>query len=170
MILQLLFHEVKIFDSIKTKEDQKMVNTSELIDMLQEDLRNERKHLLFYIQAASLVSGPHRKEVNEFFLEEAAGELKHVADFSKMIVRLGGIPNTDVSSFDEAKEKNLETLLKQAFEMEQKVAKTYESRLKSIENLKNQNSDSTVISLFYEDQIVDSWETAKEIQLMISKD
>ena len=75
--LQVLTNEVKM----TTKE--------ELYALLVSDLRNELTHLHFYLQSAALVQGLHSKEYKEHFLEESSKELKHVSQFSDLLIGLG---------------------------------------------------------------------------------
>src|SRR5688572_11996392 len=79
-----------------TSEEKEMTN-EQLVALLQDDLKNERMHCLFYQQAASLVEGLHREEYRELFLKEAQSELVHVDEFSNLIKRLGGTPGTEVA-------------------------------------------------------------------------
>ena len=58
-------------------------------DLMLSDIMNERKHLLFYLTAASTVSGPHREEYKELFEKEAAGEMQHVIQFQNVLLGLG---------------------------------------------------------------------------------
>jgi bacterioferritin (cytochrome b1) len=73
------------------------MTNEQLIALLQEDLKNERLHCLFYQQAAALVEGLHREEYREHFLKEAQSELTHIDEFATLIKRLGGTPGTDVN-------------------------------------------------------------------------
>jgi len=134
----------------------------ELINMLQNDLKNERKHLAFYTQAAVRIRGPHREELREFCETEAKGELQHVTEFSELIVHLGGDPGTDVNHFPSLKTPR--DILNYIVKMEEEVAENYAQRLKQTEDMENANT--AYVHLFYEDQLQDSWKTAKEVKEM----
>lgn len=136
----------------------------ELIESLQNDLRNERKHLAFYTQASVLVAGLHREELREFLEEEAKGELQHVIQFSEAIVHLGGMPLMSMNSVATDLSCPM-AILKYAAEMENEVADIYAQRLRETEDM--ENSDTAYVHVFYENQIEDSWKTAKEIEQMI---
>ena len=142
------------------------MSKEDLIEMVQEDLKNERKHLAFYAQAAVMVEGLHREELREFFEEQAADELKHVLEFSELIVHLGGVPLTEVNPYPHDL-SNPEDLLKYAMEMEQEVADIYARRLRTTESMLS--SSMAYTHVFYEDQIKDSWHTAQEISKMIGE-
>lgn len=140
-----------------------MTNT-ELIEMVQADLKNERKHMLFYLQAGVMVQGLHREEIGEFLLKEAASELKHVEEFSRLIVHLGGVPDTEINPFV----SNLTdpaAILEYAARMEEEVAGIYAQRLRATHEM--ETPEVAAVHVFYEEQIADSWTTAKEIRQML---
>lgn len=141
------------------------MNNNELIDLLQSDLRNERKHMLFYLQAGVMVQGLHREELSELLLKEAQDEHHHVVEFSKLIVQLGGIPEQQVNDFPKDLTCPYE-ILKYAKEMEQEVSNIYAMRLKQTSTDIGEAHESFV-HLFYEDQLQDSQETALELSLYI---
>jgi len=140
------------------------MTNEQLIYLLQQDLKNERKHLAFYLQASTMISGLHREELREFFLTEAQGELKHVEQFSELIVHLGGVPGTEVNSFP----SNLTcpiAILKYVVQMEQEVAEIYAERLRQTHEM--ENAATAYAHVFYEDQIADSQRTAWEVAKMV---
>lgn len=150
----------------------------EICKLLCEDLKNEYAHWHFYIQASTNIKGLNRKEIGEFFLEQAASEMKHVEEFRKMIQGIITRRNLDLkipnhpSKFAE----NLtcpKKLLEEALKMEDQVVKNYVLRKQQAESVceksvdSNDLADSTYISLFLEDQILDSRGDADEILEMI---
>lgn len=136
-------------------------NKQQLVEMLQSDLKNERKHMLFYLQASVMVQGLHREELSELLFKEAQDEFKHVQEFSKLIVQLDEVPGQEVLPFptDLACPHDI---LKYARDMEQEVADTYAHRLEALENMPGKGV-KTYLELFYEDQLQDSQATALEL-------
>lgn len=135
-----------------------------LISLLHQDIANERKHMLFYLQASTAVVGLHREEYREFFLEEAQSELLHVQQFADAIHYLNGSLNHTIATGWQIDKTDPISLLQKALSMEEEVSANYTLRLKEI------SMDSPAeawIHLFYEDQLQDSWKTAKEITKMI---
>jgi len=65
-----------------------------LIDGLNEDLAGEYQAIIMYRTYASLVSGPYRPELKEFFEAEIPDELGHAQFLADKIVALGGQPTT----------------------------------------------------------------------------
>lgn len=142
------------------------MTNEELIALLQEDLKNERKHLAAYTQFAVQLSGLHREELREFCETQAADELKHVTEFSELIVYLGGVPCVEVNPFP----TDLtcpSAIMKAIVEMEDQVAENYAQRL--VQTHEMENSATAYAHVFYEDQIKDSWRTAREVERMIPK-
>ena len=143
-----------------------MVSSQAMLSNLMVDLQNEQKHMLYYLRAASIVTGPHREEYKEFFLEEAKSELNHVHEFMDAIVYLGGNPEMSMPSIKSVYGLNLTLLLSNAIELEEEVAKNYTARLAQTEGMTS--PEEAWIHLFYEDQLQDSWKAAQEMKKMIS--
>jgi bacterioferritin len=149
----------------------------ELVQLLNEDLANEYAHWHFYVQAATNVSGLHRQEIREFFLEQAEGEMKHVDEFRRMIqgVCTRRNLNLSISTHPAEFKKGLtcpKALLKAALEMEDLVVSNYVARKAQAELLSEgadheDSIDATYIALFLEDQILDSRGDADNIREMM---
>jgi bacterioferritin len=127
-----------------------------LINLLNEDLSREYAHMHFYLYAAGVVTGTHREEYQEFFMKEAASEMAHVHEFSKMILGLGGKPTTHVadwiSSYKEPRQ-----LIGEALKMEEEVVANYVQRMDDAEELEaTEKVHGRYVHIFLEDQILDS--------------
>lgn len=150
----------------------------ELVNLLCEDLMNEYAHWHFYVQAATKVSGLHRQEIREFFLEQAGSEMKHVDEFRRMIQGVVTRRGLDVSIPNHPSEFKQglscpKALLQAALEMEDKVVANYVTRKSQAESIAGDpedSIDSTYIALFLEDQILDSRGDADNIREMIRID
>lgn len=122
---------------------------AQMVELLNQDLRNEWKHLRFYLLHASSISGPHAEEYKEVFLEEAASEMKHVTEFSDMIYGLGGVATSESNDFPVF--TSVLDALGYAYEMETEVVKNYVERIRQAEELPD--PDGRWIVIFLEDQI-----------------
>ena len=142
------------------------MTNDQLIALVQQDLKNERKHLAAYTQFAVQLRGLHRNELREFCETQAADELVHVTQFSELIVHLGGVPGTEVSKYP-ADLKCPAAIMKSIVEMEDEVADLYAIRLQQTHEM--ENAATAYCHVFYETQIEDSWKTAREVELMIPK-
>lgn len=121
----------------------------EVIFDLNQDLKNEWKHMRFYLHHASRVQGLHCNEYKELFLEEAASEMKHITEFSDLIVGLGGIPTTESNDFPcFTKPKDI---LSYALNMENEVVVNYALRISQAELLDCPNNKW--VTIFLENQI-----------------
>lgn len=149
-----------------------------LVSLLEADLANEYAHWHFYMQAATSVRGLHRQEIGEFFLEQAASEMKHVEEFRRMIHGIKtrrGMPGCVPSAAAPFRTGITcpAALLKAALEMEDEVVKNYVLRHSQAEELASSGSqqdsvDGTYVALFLEDQILDSRGDADNILEMLS--
>jgi len=131
------------------------------------DLKNEFKHMMYYLNAAVFVEGLHREELREFFLKEAQEEMEHVKEFSDMIRNLGEYPvpgaEPDKTPFPSDPYKILEHII----QMETEVANNYAERLKQTDGM--ENGEIAAIHVFYEDQVSHSQNTAWELKKWIKK-
>jgi rubrerythrin len=143
------------------------MTNEELIALLQEDLKNERMHCLYYQQAAALVEGLHREEYRELFLKEAQSELGHIDEFSTLIKRLGGTPGTEVNPILMKMTSCPRQLCEHAAYIEEAVALIYAERLRATHEM--ENAPTAYTHVFYEDQIKDSQEAAWEFALLAKK-
>lgn len=132
--------------------------------MLQDDLKNERKHLAFYMHSAVMMQGLHREELREFCESEAKGEFDHVLQFSEAIVHLGGVPDHITNQFP-LMYCHPQEILKYARDMEEEVANIYAHRLRMTHEM--ENAATAYVHVFYENQIEDSWKTSREIDQML---
>jgi bacterioferritin (cytochrome b1) len=136
----------------------------ELAELVNSDLKNELKHLQFYLHAGAMLRGLHREELKEFLWKEAASELLHCQEFAELVVHLGGVPTTETSPFQTGMTCPV-AILKYVVEMENQVAEIYRERL--VQTHEMETPAEAYAHVFYEDQIKDSQRTAWEVEQMI---
>ena len=102
----------------------------QVLELLAADLRNEWKHLRFYLYHASAITGLHAEEYKEVFLKEAASEMEHVTEFSDLIWGLGGTTTADSADFPLF--TTVRDALTYALHMEEEVVKNYVERIGQI--------------------------------------
>lgn len=66
--------------------------TAELLEGLNEDLKGEFQAVIMYRLYASMVQGPYRQELRNFFANEIPEELAHAQILADKISSLGGTP------------------------------------------------------------------------------
>jgi bacterioferritin (cytochrome b1) len=135
----------------------------ELVDLLNQDLKNEWKHHCFYLHNASNITGIHAKEYKEFLLNQSKSELDHVSEFSDLIVGLGSSPTkvvNDYPSLTDTKE-----ILEYALKMEEEVVENYTKRIEQAEQLGG--VDGRWIIIFLEGQIEDSRKDLDELKQIL---
>jgi bacterioferritin (cytochrome b1) len=123
---------------------------ADFIELLCNDLRNEWKHLKFYLYHASALVGLHAEEYKEVFLKEAASEMAHVTEFSDLIYGLGGKAHADSYGFMLC--TNVRDALQCAYDMERDVVKNYAARIKQAQEVLEE-PDATWVTIFLEDQL-----------------
>jgi bacterioferritin len=139
------------------------MSTEELLQLLNEDLKNEWMHLKFYLYHASAVGGLHAAEYREFLTDAAKGELAHVQQFQDRIWGLGGTPVTEGHTF--ATFVSIEDILAEAQAIERAVVANYAKRVEQLSA--GTSPEAAYLSVFYEDQLQDSYEDAERIQRML---
>ena len=125
-----------------------------LLEKIYYDLKNERKHMLFYLTNASSIKGVDSIEIAEIFAEEAAEEMKHVKEFQDMIVGLGGnIYNELTCGYNKYDIfENATEAVKYALFMEEEVVENYVKRIDELEN-EESSVERKWLEVFYEKQI-----------------
>ena len=106
--------------------------TQELVRGLNEDLRGEFQAVIMYRLYASMVQGPYRQELRNFFAAEIPDELGHAQILADKISALGGTPVGEpapVKVVKEAKE-----MLQAALEAEVETLGRYVQRRKQAED------------------------------------
>jgi len=137
----------------------------EMIQKLNGDLSNEYMHMNFYLHHAATVQGLHRSEIGEYLLEHAQSEMKHVHEFSKVIIGMGGKLNyffRTIKYFVDPQE-----ILEYALSMEDEVVANYVERMADARELGG--VDGSYIEIFLEDQILDSRGDADNLREMVKK-
>ncbi len=61
------------------------MTTDEMIELMNQDLKNEYKHMMFYLRSSVMVRGLHRQSIQGFLSGEATSEMGHVTQFSTKI-------------------------------------------------------------------------------------
>lgn len=140
------------------------MTNQEMIDLLNADLKNEWKHLRFYLYHASAVVGLHCEEYKELFLKEAAGEMAHVTAFSDLIIGMGGIATHEANDFPLM--TNPADILRYALQMEEEVVENYVERMQQTERMENK-VDGQWLEIFLEGQIQDSREDVDHFRQIV---
>lgn len=126
-----------------------MMTKENMIRTLNGDLKNEWKHLRFYLYHASAVTGLHCAEYKELFLKEAASEMLHVTQFSDVIIGLGGTATFESNEFE--KFTDPKEIMEYAVSMEGEVVENYVQRMKDANELGG--TDGTWLEIFLEGQV-----------------
>lgn len=140
------------------------MTTEQMIRVLNSDLKNEWKHLRFYLYHASAVTGLHCAEYKELFLKEAAGEMAHVTAFSDVIIGLGGVATHEANDFPLMTKP--EEIMRYALQMEQEVVKNYVERMQQTA-LMLDVVHAQWLEIFLEGQIQDSREDVDHFQQIV---
>lgn len=145
------------------------MDLKKLVDNLELDLINEYKHLLFYLHSSSLIVGLNRKELKEFLFSQAENEMKHVSQFTELIVGLGRNPDIKFDNIEKEIVPSLSDpvlILEKALSIEKEVVNNYLTRIQEAEQVGG--IDGKYIELFLEDQLIDSRNDIDKIKRMLS--
>jgi bacterioferritin (cytochrome b1) len=135
----------------------------EILNKLNNDLKNEWKHHCFYLHSASTIQGIDSIEYKEFLVEQSKEELEHILAFSDMVIGLGGIPTKEVNEYPTL--NSTKEILQYALAMEEEVVKNYVERINEAEELGG--VDGRWIVIFLESQIEDSRKDLDKIRQLL---
>ena len=141
----------------------KMAALDNLLDLLNADLRNEYRHMLFYLYHSTALVGLHAEEYKEIFAEEAKSEMEHVREFSDLIYGLGGDPRPGYAEFPQF--TSVRDAVEYAYKMETEVVANYAERIKQAQNVLE--PDATWVEVFLEDQIAHSRKDADRFKRLL---
>lgn len=134
--------------------------TQELIDGLNEDLAYELQAVIFYAEAAQMMTGANRPELKGFFETEIQDELGHAQFLAGKIVALGGEPVTEPKPV-ELGSSNRERI-ELALEAEVDTIERYKQRVKQAEAVGEQG---LVVQL--EDLIADESDHRDDMRMIL---
>ncbi len=142
-----------------------------IVSLLNEDLGREYHHLQFYLHASIVVTGFHREEFSEFFLTQAKSEMEHIRQFGNLILGLEGKPVNRSECVFCINKPNPKVLLDMAIEMEEEVVKNYTIRINDnvLDLRKNDLTSATIVEIFLENQILDSWTDMQNMKQMLER-
>ena len=106
--------------------------TQELVRGLNEDLRGEFQAVIMYRLYASMVQGPYRQELRNFFAAEIPDELGHAQILADKISALGGTPVAEPAPVQVVKEAK--EMLQAALDAEVQTIERYVQRRKQAED------------------------------------
>lgn len=144
-----------------------------MLGLMADDIANEYTHMLFYLASASSIRGLHRREIGEWLEGEAASEMGHVLEFSKLISSLGRNPGPAHRDFPVL--TNPEEIVRYAIGLEQEVSNNYAVRIRQAGEAADGSPDPeshaawTNVSLFYEDQLRHSHTDLNELREWVKK-
>jgi len=110
-----------------------MNDKQKLIDGLNQDLAHEYQAVIAYTVYAAEVTGPFRPTLREFFLEEAADELKHAQMLADKISALGGVPTVEPQPVPQA--TSARAMLEAVLAAETETIARYAERMAQAEEL-----------------------------------
>lgn len=135
------------------------MTTNKVIEILNDDLCQEYKHMLFYLHAANTVKGMERLYLADLFKKHAAGEMEHVMAFAHKINGYGGFPVSGLNTaLFESQQLTGAELLSYALLMEREVVANYHQQHKAFQDY----ADISLL-VFMEDQIEDSQRDIDEL-------
>ena len=142
---------------------------AQFVNLMLQDLKNEKKHMMFYLTASATVSGLHREEHREYFKKEAANEMQHVSEFHDALLGLDVdlVAATDLEFVpDFLASYDLKELLEFALNMEKEVVANDAHRISVDVNLL-QSPDKEWMEIFYEDQLGKSREDVDNLKMIL---
>jgi bacterioferritin (cytochrome b1) len=140
------------------------------LEFMNNDLQNEWTHLKFYLYHSALIAGLHSAEYREFFTDAAKGEMEHVQAFMDRLLGLNYSNPTQTSAAFSTFSHPADAIT-HAIELEMHVVENYIQRLKQLEHLSAAHPvTARYLTVFYEDQLKDSYEDCERMRRIMSDD
>lgn len=139
------------------------MTVEEMVGLLNSDLKNEYKHMHFYLHAAATVEGVERFWLADVLRKHAESELGHCLQFATKIRSYGHQPVAGWQDPHQFPQKVTPLgILAYALKMEQEVVENYRLRRQQAEGL-----GDTALVLFLEEQIEDSQHDVDELLIAV---
>jgi bacterioferritin len=135
---------------------------AELVRGLQEDLRGEFQAVIMYRLYASLVQGPYRQELRNFFEAEIPEELTHARILADKLAALGAEPVAEAAPVLVVREAR--EMLQAALDAEKETIDRYVQRRGQAEKAKEYG-----LAVQLDDIIADETHHRDELQQMIAR-
>ena len=138
------------------------LSKDKLIEGLNEDLMYEYAAVIQYRTYASLVRGPFRQELREFFATEINDEMGHAQLLADKVVALGGTPvvkAADVKVTDDAAQ-----MLRNSLDDEIATVERYVERRRQAEELGEHG-----LAIDLDDLIADETKHRDELRMMLKR-
>lgn len=132
----------------------------ELIDALNDDLAQELRDVILYLNQSSLVVGLERLRAGEFLRKLIQDELEDALFLADKIVALGGVPTTTPASVPQL--TDLRAMLEHDLEGERKAIKRYTERARQAEAFGDLG-----LKIKLEEIIADETEHAEEFEKLL---
>lgn len=107
------------------------IDKQTLLEGLNEDLAHEYQAIVMYNTYAAAVSGVHRQELSNFFLNEVADEVEHARFLAHKITALGGTPITSAADVDYT--ESAREMMENVAAAENETIERYARRMKQAE-------------------------------------
>jgi bacterioferritin len=136
--------------------------TKALIQGLNEDLRGEFQAVIMYRLYASMVQGPYRQELRNFFAAEIPEELAHAQILADNIAAMGGTPAAEAAPVKvtlDAKE-----MLQNALAAEVETLARYVKRRRQAEE-----AEAYGLAVQFDDIIADETNHRDELRQMLAR-
>lgn len=140
----------------------------DFVNIMLGDLKRECLHMNFYLYHASSVTGPHALEFKDFFTAAANSEMQHVQQFLDRLFGLKAQP-LDLATLPFIVSPDVSVILDQACRLEREVVENYAVRLTQLADLAAAHPvEAAYLTIFYEEQIKDSYEDCERMQRMLA--
>ena len=111
------------------------METTNLIDRLNEALGWEMRAMTMYAHYAANVQGIHRLHLDPMFNEEATESLAHADVVRRAVVKLGGVPVTERNPHPIVHTTDYQSMLERSLETETKAAEVYAGIIELLEKV-----------------------------------
>jgi bacterioferritin (cytochrome b1) len=138
-----------------------------MIVLLNEIVRHERKHFMYYQHCHLIIRGYERAILGPVFEKEMNSELEHVCEFSAKVVALGGTPDTGSGVYHVPLDGFAHReMLEGAIALEREVLRIYHSAYPLAEKYAEEHGDMS-IALLLEENIEHTTKDVEELEKLL---
>lgn len=143
-----------------------MTKKQEIINILNEILETELAGVVRYTHYSLMIFGHNRIPIVKWLKEQATESLNHAGEAGEMITHYGGHPSLAIGPLLETENHNIDCILKESQEHEQKALNLYKDLLK----LTEEGADFILVREYAVQKITEEESHLGEVDKMLRKE
>jgi len=138
------------------------MTNEEIVAMLNENLEEEIRAVLQYLQHAYMARGIDRLPIYEFMEKASINEMKHIEILAKKVVAFGGVPSMRARKIDSS--VDIKEMLRADIALEEEAVKRYSDHVQKFDM-----AGEIALRVIHENLVEDEQAHLDELRLLLGE-